>query len=737
MSLFNNDLVKSLFLFLEFGIIMKLITIVLSVFFLCLTTSAGDSVKLLKSHLDNNISDMERADLLIELSDKLTFTDPMQGFDYARQAMNLAHLLNNDELILRSMISVGKNALYAGLFDTAFVYFHRVEKIEVKPENMNLRINNLIMLGTLHNQRHAYDSAHYYYMQSLDLAMINEDPKVLAAIYNNMGTLADSKGDLQKAFDHYLKSLKYYEEIGDIQNQAITLNNIGLLNQNLGDLQRAIDYTKRAAAINEQLKSYYHLSTNYGNLGGAYQEMKNFVEAEKYLMKSYKIAGEQGFVIDEARALLNLGVMYLNFENLDKAKEAFDRSLKICIENDIVYGLLLNYFNLVDIFTIENMLDSAEYYLDKTYKLAIELDQLPMIKKVYSQKSELYEKTGRFAEALQYHLKYDVLRDSLQKMANKEHIQEMQTKYETEKKEIENQYLRAENRSNARIIRMQKLAVAAAIVILILLALLSWVIYRSGAKIKLANKNLNKLNNKILQQNKALEDMNLTKDKLFSVVAHDLRSPFNSLLGFLQMYLDDFDSFEDEEKKDMLNMLYHQANDTYSLLENLLQWSMAQRGQISFKPGIHDLHQLAETEIRFLTNRANMKKIGIKNEIPPETFAWVDENLVRIIFRNVINNSIKFTHHNGEIRLVSAIGNDHINIKIKDTGVGMSPEKLNDLFKPKENSSSKGTAQEQGSGLGLLLVKEFAEINQATFFLESKEGQGTTFSINFKQTGPV
>jgi signal transduction histidine kinase len=709
-----------------------------AVFFLLLLHGqalyANDSIQILKAQISRDMPKIEKVKLLIKLSDKLAFTKPADGLEYSKQAMAIAEELDSSMFYLEGLILAGKNSLYSGQFDSAVVYLHRARAIKVTPELAKHHINALILLGTCYNQRLVYDSAHFYYQKSLDLAIEEGNPRYLAAIYNNLGTLADSRGQFHDAFEYYLNSLKYYEEIGDKQNQAIALNNIGLLNQNLGDLQRAVDYTKRAAAINEEIKSYYHLCTNYGNLGSIYQEMKNWDEAEKYLLLSYKISREQGFILDEARTLLNLGSVYLNNSNLEKARKAFNESLQLCLDNGISYGEMLNYFNMVDVYMIEEDYERAELYLDKTLEIAKELGQDNIIKQVYGQKSEICEHTGRYNDALRFQRKYQQLSDSLNKLANKEHIQELQTRYETEKKELDNQRLRAENESKARIIQIQRLTVAAIVLILVLLALLTWVAYRSSKRIQVANNNLNELNNKILQQNKKLEELNSSKDKLFSVIAHDLRAPFNSLLGFLQMFLDDFDSFKDTEKKEMMELLYQQGNNTFSLLENLLQWSMAQRGQIQFNPGLHDLHHLAESEIEYLATRAARKEITIINNIQPKTIAWVDDNLVKIIFRNVINNSIKFTKVEGIIEIDSKVERNKVTIKIADNGIGMSDEKINELFETRIASSSKGTANEAGTGLGLILVREFAELNHASLKVESVKNEGTVFSITFRRT---
>lgn len=678
-----------------------------------------DSIQIIKQQLSAATSDAAKAELLISLADKLRYINPEEGVESARKAASLSKKLKNNELYLRALNLMAVNYTNLDHIDSVLVVLHEALQTEKISPHSKLRLKTNVLLGTAHNKRNRLDSAQFYYEAARELARETEDKTSLAAIYANLGTVAESRGDLKTAFDNYLLGLKFYEETGDLQRQAILLNNIGMLNNTLGNQNRAVDYILSAVEINQQINSFYHLSTNYGNLGMIYQYMANYEEAENLLHKSYQIARDHGFALDEARALLNLGSLYMNIDRIEDARTMFTLSLEICKERGITYGVMLNYFNMVDIALIKNDFEMANLYLDKTYEIASEIEQLDIVKKVYQQRATVNEATGNYAEALTYFKKFNHLDDSLTELANKTQIEEIQTRYETDKKELENQTLRLENDSKARIIRAQYYIFAAIAAIILLLVILIIYILHSRKKIQKINTELNELN--------------ITKDKLFSVISHDLRSPFNSLLGFLQMLIEDYDSFDDKEKKQMLEMVYQQGNNTYSLLENLLQWSLAQRGRINYNPGMHDLHELAKMEVDFLESRAFKKNITVVNEIEPDTPIYVDNDLVKVMLRNIINNSIKFTRLDGEIILSSLQTADTISVQIKDNGVGMSPEQVSQLFMPKAHSSTRGTANETGSGLGLALVKEFAVLNNATLKVESAVGIGTTITITFKK----
>ncbi len=680
-----------------------------------------DSIQIIRQQLTAATDEATKANLLNSLADKLRYINPEEGVVSARQAAEIAKNLNNDKLYVRSLNLMAANYTNLDQIDSVLIILNEALKVNILSPHGSPRIKSLVMMGTAHNKRNRLDSAQFYYEAARELALAADDKKSLAAIYSNLGTVAESRGDLKTAFSRYLEGLKFYEEIGDLQRQAIALNNIGMLNNKLGNNNRAVDYILRATEINKQINSFYHLSTNYGNLGMIHQHMGNLADAERYYQQSHQIARENGFALDEARALLNLGGLYLNLDRIDEARDMFSQSLEICIERGITYGIMINYFNMVDVALIEQDYQKANEYLDKTYEIAAEIEEMDIIRGVYQQKAKINEATGNYADALSYYRKFKLLDDSLTNLANKQYIEEIQIRYETDKKELENQALRLENESKAKVIRALHYVFFAVVIIITLLILLIINIFRSRKKIQ--------------KINAELKELNATKDKLFSVISHDLRSPFNSLLGFLQILLDDYDSFDDKEKKEMLVMVYQQGNNTYSLLENLLQWSLAQRGLIRYDPGTHDLFELAENEINFLESRAIKKNITIFNNIEPDTQVYADDNLVKIMFRNIINNSIKFTNIGGEIVLTSSQTADAVSIQIKDNGVGMSPEQLDQIFVPKASRSAKGTANETGSGLGLALVKEFADLNNATLKIESAVGAGTTTTITFKKTG--
>ena len=233
----------------------------------------------------------------------------------------------------------------------------------------------------------------------------------------------------------------------------------------------------------------------------------------------------------------------------------------------------------------------------------------------------------------------------------------------------------------------------------------------------------------IERQNQELKELYATKDKLFSIIAHDLRSPFNSILGYSELLIENAKSNHDDETVAFSEIINTSANNTLHLLDNLLNWARSQTGQISFKPEKINLSDLINEMIEILNPIAKFKNISVKFLPLTEIEVYADNNMLRTILRNLIHNAIKFTNLNGEIEINARQQKDIIHITVSDNGVGMDPETMEKLFKPDTSHATSGTAKEHGSGLGLLICKEFVEKHGGTIGVKSEPGVGSIFQF--------
>jgi two-component system sensor histidine kinase/response regulator len=229
-----------------------------------------------------------------------------------------------------------------------------------------------------------------------------------------------------------------------------------------------------------------------------------------------------------------------------------------------------------------------------------------------------------------------------------------------------------------------------------------------------------------------LKEINATKDKFFSIIAHDLRNPLQCLKLSAEFLYFDYDSLDDEERKDYTQKFYDNSNLIAALLENLLAWSQSQQGIIEPHPKKIDLHKLTAENIDLLKENARKKNIAVSSRVKPETFAFADESMIRTVIRNLLSNAVKFTGPGGKVEVsttISADGNS-MDISISDDGVGISAEDIDTLFRIDViKKVSKGTDNEKGTGLGLILCKEFVEKNNGSIHVTSEPGKGSRFTF--------
>jgi len=226
-----------------------------------------------------------------------------------------------------------------------------------------------------------------------------------------------------------------------------------------------------------------------------------------------------------------------------------------------------------------------------------------------------------------------------------------------------------------------------------------------------------------------LRESNIAKDKFFSIIAHDLRGPFNAIIGFSDLLYSDYDDLEEAEKKTMLRNIHEASLGTFKLLENLLEWSRIQTGRTIPTPENIDISTIANNSLGFLKPQAEKKNIKLFSGIHFGTIAFCDENMITTVIRNLIANAIKFTNTGGSVRIWATLKEEIVEVIVADNGVGISTENISKLFRLDESVKTRGTYGEQGTGLGLLLCKEFIELNNGTIWAESEPGKGSQFKF--------
>ncbi len=694
---------------------------------------ADTKIDSIKSNISKSINDEEKILLLLDLASSYVDVNT----DSAKYYVNLAqiNLLSNPGIYTSAYYYHVKGVIYNKSFknDSAILFLKTSYSLYNEIDSIKdiARVNNLI--ATCFNDLIIYDSAIYYYNLSFARLDSIKHSSLYAANLNNIANVYDNLGDKKKALDYYIRALTIFKELNQEVNVAITTNNIGVINLDIGNYYNSIKYLDEAAELNLKNGNNFNLCLNYNSLGSAYKELAQFDKALQYTILAMEIAVKSNFEYLEAQSSHNLGTIYKDNKEYDMAISHLQKSLDMCNQLDITKGEIYNLINLGEAYTNQKKFEISEEHLLAGLELCRQTDFSVHYEEVYDALMKNYQAWGKYREAFNYYQKYVSIRDSLTNVLREKELNEIQTKYETEQKEIENQKLKSQNELQEMTIFRQRLLVIVtvfvALVAIALLVMLFTVRKKRKERIALLQAKNKLIREKSEQLNRTIQ----TKDQLFSIIAHDLRSPFGSLMGFSALLTEEAEANNFDNTLLYAQQLNSATASTFELLDNLLNWSRSQ--QDNLKPSIAkiDLNTTVNEIIRALQEKVDEKQIKLLNLVIEETIISTDKNMIMVVIRNLISNAIKFTPKKGQINVGAKKDGGNTVISIQDSGVGIEPDIQKKLFSGTPGYTTRGTEKEQGSGLGLMLVKDFAERLGGTVWVKSQPGKGSTFSFSIPQ----
>jgi len=563
-------------------------------------------------------------------------------------------------------------------------------------DNLKLaKLNNY--LGLLYRNINVYDYALNYFKESYSIADSLNLKTEKAYALNNMGNVYYLQQKFEKSSINLHKALAIFKDINNKIGLAYCYNQIGLLHFEKKEYERSIKNHLQALKIRKIIDNKDMISTSLFYIAKTYIKLGQYDKAEIYLAKRIKYLESIKNKDDLANTYLYLANTY-KYLNNDKNE--------------------LEYYN-------------KAFYLAKKHSMYFSAsDAANKISKFYWKKNDL-------ENALKYFKIYNNLNDSTNKQNLKESFINLDTKikFELRLNKMTNT-IKQKEKIHQLEIEKQKRVILFFIAFFTIFLIFMLYIYQSSKNIKEKNKaleqqklNIIEINEEINIKNEELEEINITKDKFFSIIAHDLKNPFNSMLGLSEMLIKGFDDFEKTEQKDFINLIHKGLHRNYNLLENLLLWASEQRGVLEFNLEKENLYLISSEIISELAQTKNNKLINLINKIPEDIFVKADKNMLLIILRNLISNAIKFTQKNGDIEIGcnEFVNENIIKIYVKDSGIGMTKKRQAKLFDISENISSKGTENETGTGLGLIICKEFIEKHKGEIGVESEIGKGSTF----------
>jgi signal transduction histidine kinase len=432
----------------------------------------------------------------------------------------------------------------------------------------------------------------------------------------------------------------------------------------------------------------------------------------------------------------NLGEAALSMGLPDQSLEYQKQALAISRRRGNKAMMATIYTNLGKAYLKKRNFTEAYNAFQKSLDLSEEVNSLPDLRENYQYLAAYYETQKDYRNALHFFRLYASTKDSIISQEALIRIKEMESISQAGTLQQEIELLRKDNEiSSLEANRLKNtIILLAAFALMIILV---FVIYYQKNRLKREtarlfeekNKQLEKANLKLQHSEKHLKELNSTKDKFFSIIGHDLRNPLNALLGFSELISGNSRDYTSEEIQRYSKIINEAAKNIHLLIENLLEWSRSQSGNIDYNPETTDLMTMVLESVKVFEIHADKKGISLVSEIQEETNVYADRNLLSAILRNLINNAVKFTPSGGQVRIYSQQKEREITISVEDNGIGMSEEQLDNLFRLENNVTMPGTSEEKGTGLGLILCKEFVDMHNGTIRATSQPKVGTTFSF--------
>lgn len=589
--------------------------------------------------------------------------------------------------------------------------------------------NALIGLGDYYSDKGDHSTAISNYKKALALSVKGNYIQLILTARNKLSGEYNLKGDYAKSLSGHLENIELAEQTNSLLMLSIINENIASLYVSQKDYKQALEFYKKVKKINQKLGSNIFSAETMSNMASLYSDMGE-LEYAMYNINSSITVFEKNEIIDWlAYAYEIKGKIYLKKQKLNwslywyKQSEMLHEKLqdergKI----DLLNGMAEAYLGL------EKDSLSQEYAL-KAFHTSKKINFIEGMQKCAKTLYKVNKNKENFASALEYHEIYQKITDTLSRNENKKSLTMLKTKiaHDKQKQEliIENEKALAQQR-NYVYTALGILAVFLTITLLV----------RRNERIQ---KNLNielKTKTKDLEYNeKQLTENNETKDKLFSIIGHDLRGPIGAFQGLLKLFKDN--EIDQNEFLSFIPKLRMDIDHISFTLNNLLSWGQSQMNGAVTKQDTVALENLVLENINLLSEIAENKSIKLVNKIADNTLTWSDRNQIDIVVRNLISNALKFTPEHGTVTIEAVEKNEHWLISVKDTGVGMNKATTDTLFAKNSNLTTYGTNNEKGTGLGLSLCKEMVENNNGSIWVESDLRIGSCFFFTLQKNKKV
>ncbi len=673
----------------------------------------------------------------IELCSNIIFTYPDSTQKYVDTILSTSQNSKYEHGLLMAYNFQGLLFWMSNDMDLALEQFKLALRYSNTPKSPRRKAVVLSNIGLIYTNLFNLDSAKSYLDQTIQYSKE----------YNIVDMHNKALFDLSNIYleqDNYIEAVRNLLHVKDeleINTDSLLLmyvySNFGILYSKVNKFDMSLLFYQKAIELDKMISGVSHIANNYINIGELYfNSEENMDSAANYYRKAIAFALPHNKRNVEMAANINLANVYLYKMQLDSAKAYYENALADSLIKKFLNREAAVLVNLGLYYLEKQDLVNAQLFLRQGYDIAEELDILRYQKHALEALCRLDSIAGDYKQFASKYKLYHVISDRLQASIVSNEIATLEFNKFIEQEKYSNKILMKENKLKSKLIWITLIA------LFILLGLLT-ILFLNRKKIKglleqlsekhknqqLLNEELATTNEVLHTQQEELKALNNTKDKFFSILGHDLKSPFNGLLGLLDLIDKEWENLSDDKKRSLIQSLFASSKKTYQLLEDLLNWGKAQQGLIKYTPETFLLYYKIKDVTDLFEAQLNNKAQQLVIDVSPELELNTDILLFSQIVQNLVNNAIKYTHHGGVVTVKVETSKNELKLCVIDTGIGIPANKISTLFDLDSDFNRPGTENEKSTGMGLILSKEYAELINAKLTISSTEGKGSSFCL--------
>jgi len=624
-------------------------------------------------------------------------------------------------------------------YKKALLYINRSEELSTSLNYHSATAEIKYYKALIYTQNDDYYNALDNYNRSLSLFTQLNDSLGMAKVNNSLGLVEIRRGNYNKGLRYSLSAIDIFERKNLLDQLSLAYNNLAEAYFNTNQNDQALDYNFKALRVRELLKDTEGIKITTNNIAILYALRKEHRKAIEYYEKLLvSLTNSESDKLLQGEVLPCIGEQYLQFRDYDKAASYLLEGLKLNRASKNKKGILKTLNNLSDLNLQLNKVRLAEYQLNEAYRLTDEVNDDELLLNHLKLRVKLDSTKGNYKNAFNWQREYHDLKT---KIDNTKAIPVVfddpyEVTNQTNTTPTENISANINNKS----LKQYKYLTygLGALLLLSILVLLSVFFKRKALTANSdtlisTNKQYKLENASLLEQTQHLEEMNQVKDRLFSIVSHDLKDSITGVKAFLDLLKED--SISKEEFDELIPELSENADSAAALLMNLLNWSKSQMQNLEPKPEQFNIQDVFSEKMSLVEKKVNQKQIILLDESIKD-FVYADRSMIEIVIQNLLANAIKFSRIGDVITLSNRERNGNILICIEDTGVGISKENQEKLFK-NGGFTTRGTSHEKGTGLGLSICKELVELNHGKIWVESEPNLGSKFFVELPKPKPI